>query len=115
MMHAAFSKLGSLPDETLVYVGHEYTVSNLQYASFVEPGNAHVKEKLQWAETQRAKGAFTIPSTISDERRINPFLRAVVGEQSVLTHCKCSDTVDALRFVREEKSGGDWKAKLNKL
>lgn len=41
-MQAAMDKLGSLPPETRVYNGHEYTVNNLKYAQHVEPDNQAV-------------------------------------------------------------------------
>lgn len=39
-----------------VYVGHEYTVSNLRFAQVAEPHNAAVQKKLAWAEDQRKVG-----------------------------------------------------------
>src|SRR5262245_59621094 len=86
MMWNAFQKLGSLPDATRVYCGHEYTESNLRYAAHAEPENAAVKQKLEGVHRIRARAAadwhdatpdeMTIPSTIAEERATNPFLRA---------------------------------------
>jgi len=112
MMHASLKKLAALPDDTLVYVGHEYSVSNLQYAAFLEPKNPHVAEKLAWAKDVCAKKQHTTPSSIGGEKLYNPFLRAVFGEPSVMQHCQTSDTVAALKFVREEKSAGAWKSHI---
>lgn len=33
-----------------VYCGHEYTVSNLKFARYVEPQNEVIQKKLQWAK-----------------------------------------------------------------
>ncbi len=75
-MHAAlYEKIGALPPDTQVYVGHEYTVNNLRFAATVEPENADIRQKLAWAQEQRAAGNFTIPSTIAEEWKTNPFLR----------------------------------------
>ena len=41
-MQEAMEKLGRLPEETLVYNGHEYTVNNLKFAQHVEPDNQNV-------------------------------------------------------------------------
>ncbi|XP_054549863.1 hydroxyacylglutathione hydrolase, mitochondrial isoform X4 [Talpa occidentalis] len=50
-MHKALLEvLGRLPPDTRVYCGHEYTVSNLQFARHVEPNNTAVREKLAWAK-----------------------------------------------------------------
>jgi hydroxyacylglutathione hydrolase len=38
-MADSLGKLAALPDDTLVYCAHEYTLSNLRFAQAVEPGN----------------------------------------------------------------------------
>jgi hydroxyacylglutathione hydrolase len=75
-------KLGALPDDTRVYCGHEYTLSNLRFAAMLEPHNADIAKKLAWAQARRDKGEPTLPSTLLDERRTNPFLR--VDEKDVV-------------------------------
>jgi len=110
-MNAAFSKLGKLPMETYVYVGHEYTTTNLSYASHVEPKNKDISDKLNWAEGRRAKGLYTIPSTIAEEHATNPFLRTVLEVNDVMNHAGTKDPVEAMYFVRTEKSAGRWKKK----
>ncbi len=75
MMHASLERLAALPAETLVYCGHEYTLANLRFAEAMEPDNRAVTEKLTWARLEREAGRPTVPSTIADERRTNPFLR----------------------------------------
>jgi hydroxyacylglutathione hydrolase len=79
-MHNNMVKLMSLPDDTRVYCGHEYTVKNLQFALTLEPNNAKVRAKLQWAQEMRAKKAPTIPSTVAEEKDINPFVRVLNSE-----------------------------------
>ena len=74
-MLASLRKLAALPDATRVCCGHEYTVSNLEFAHAVEPGNADVAQHLQACRSLRAQGKSTLPSPIGRERRINPFLR----------------------------------------
>jgi|SRR5581483_3489163 len=74
-MHNNMVKLMSLPDDTRVFCGHEYTVKNLQFALTLEPHNAQVQAKLQWAQGQRAKKIPTVPSTVAEEKEINPFVR----------------------------------------
>ncbi len=75
MMHASLSKLAALPPETRVYCGHEYTQANLRFAAHVEPHNAAVARARERADTLRAKGEPTVPSTIGEELQHNPFLR----------------------------------------
>ncbi|KAI9348793.1 hydroxyacylglutathione hydrolase cytoplasmic-like protein [Zopfochytrium polystomum] len=66
--------LGSLPGETEVYCGHEYTTSNLKFAAFIEPSNPDVAAKLKWSQETQC----TVPSTIAQEKTFNPFMRVSV-------------------------------------
>ncbi|MFT4046573.1 MAG: hydroxyacylglutathione hydrolase [Solimonas sp.] len=77
-MHGSLRKLASLPEATTVYCTHEYTLSNLAFATAIEPDNADLQARVREAESLRAAGRPTLPSTIADERRYNPFLRAGV-------------------------------------
>lgn len=75
MMIGSLSKLMALPDDTRVYFGHEYTENNLRFALTLEPDNEAVRQKYEWAKQCRARGVPTTPTTIGEEKRINPFLR----------------------------------------
>jgi hydroxyacylglutathione hydrolase len=71
----SLDRIAALPDETLVYCAHEYTLGNLRFAAAVEPGNADVLETLDAVRALRSRDAITLPATLGHERRINPFLR----------------------------------------
>jgi hydroxyacylglutathione hydrolase len=75
-MWHSLQKLAALPDETIVYFGHEYTLSNARFAVTIDPTNMRLKARLELIESQRARGDFTIPTTIGLEKETNPFLRA---------------------------------------
>jgi hydroxyacylglutathione hydrolase len=68
-------KLARLPDDTLVYFAHEYTQNNLRFALSVEPENSALQARAAKVKAQRANGEWTVPTTIGEERRTNPFLR----------------------------------------
>ncbi len=74
-MHASLSKFKTLPDESLIYCGHEYTVSNLQFAATVEPENSIIRERLIEATKLRENSMPTVPTTVAIEKQSNPFLR----------------------------------------
>lgn len=74
-MHASLSKFKTLPDDTLLYCGHEYTVSNLQFAATVEPENKAIQQRLIHARQLRDKGQATVPAILAIEKQTNPFLR----------------------------------------
>ncbi|KAK4103914.1 Metallo-hydrolase/oxidoreductase [Parathielavia hyrcaniae] len=71
-MHKALNvTLGSLPDDTRVFPGHEYTKANAKFGVSVLPSHA-VKALETYAEkNQETQGKFTI----GDEKRHNVFMR----------------------------------------
>jgi len=74
-MRTSLGKLAALPDDTLVYCAHEYTLSNLRFAHAVEPGNAALEARMATDRVLRDAHMPTIPSSIGVERATNPFLR----------------------------------------
>lgn len=75
-MQASLSRLAALPPDTLVYCAHEYTLSNLDFALTVEPGNEALAGEYARVKALRAEGRYSVPTTIARELRFNPFLRA---------------------------------------
>jgi hydroxyacylglutathione hydrolase len=74
-MLSSLDKLAALPGPTRVCCTHEYTLSNLKFARAVEPGNVELIHYSQRCEELRERDLPTLPSTIEQEKRINPFLR----------------------------------------
>lgn len=75
IMWDSLQKLAALPDDTLVYCAHEYTLANLEFAQAVEPDNKELVDRLEHVRQLRAKDQMTLPSSILLEKRTNPFLR----------------------------------------
>ena len=73
-MVKSLKKLRSLPGETKIYCGHEYTQSNANFALHLSPRNNKLKEKVIKIEKTRKKKLSTIPSSIEEEVLLNPFL-----------------------------------------
>lgn len=74
-MFASLQRIAQLPDETLFFCAHEYTVPNLEFACEVEPRNEAIRARLEACRRLRARDAPTLPATLAEERRTNPFLR----------------------------------------
>jgi hydroxyacylglutathione hydrolase len=99
--------IGTMPPATELFVGHEYTVSNLKFAASVEPGNADVAERLAWAERTTAAGGATTPTTVAWELRTNPFMRLDVPEIRAAVGCAPGDDpVKVMAALRELKNKG---------
>ncbi len=75
-MWQSLSKLAALPDDTIVYSGHEYTQSNAKFAVTVDPDNPELKNRVAEIDSARAAGKPTVPSELALEKATNPFLRA---------------------------------------
>jgi hydroxyacylglutathione hydrolase len=80
-MNASLNRLRDLPPDTRVFCGHEYTAANLRFALAVEPGNHAALEHQETVRRLRAADLPSLPSPLSLEIRINPFLRC---EESVV-------------------------------
>ncbi|XP_026468692.1 hydroxyacylglutathione hydrolase, mitochondrial-like isoform X1 [Ctenocephalides felis] len=106
MCHA-MSVLGSLPDETKVFCGHEYTMQNLKFAKKVDPTNKQVEQAIKWASDLRNKNTPTVPSSIAKEKMINPFMRVddvCVQQYAGHTGCKVR-TMAEIRRQKDSFSG----------
>lgn len=67
--------LSEVPEETKIYVGHEYTENNCKFALKIEPNNQALQERHSKILELRAKNLPTLPTTMKDELATNPFLR----------------------------------------
>ncbi len=72
-------QLNSLPDDILIYPGHDYIENNLKFTLNAEPDNIHAAELLQSVSGQDVNHAFV--TTLEIERKINTFFR--LGSVSV--------------------------------
>lgn len=108
-MRASLTKLASLPPETRICCGHEYTVNNSRFASVVEPGNLTLRRRSEEARTMRDRGLPTLPSTLADELAANPFLRVDAPEVRQSLRARLGrepiDSVEAFAELRRWKDG----------
>jgi len=107
-LYASLEKLVALPDETLVYCGHEYTLANIGFAKAVEPDNAALAEReASDAQLVRARRP-TLPSTIGREKATNPFLRvtqaAVIESANKYLGKRVSDPAGVFAALRQWKN-----------
>ena len=102
-MFDSLLKLASLPDDTLVYCGHDYTLENYEFALTIEPDNMAVRQRMQEIKQAVRAGGLTVPSTILQEKTTNIFLRSDTNE--IKTALKMSNTgaVDVFAELRRRK------------
>lgn len=66
------NQLAKLPDNTLVYPGHDYIANNLRFTLDREPDNADAKAMLP---SVADKEPASVVTTLADEKKINTFMR----------------------------------------
>lgn len=76
----SLERLAQLPEQTKICPAHEYTLSNLAFAEAVEPGNSALSSYRQHCLNLRGRNMPTLPTTLSIERQINPFLRSTESD-----------------------------------
>ena len=74
-MWESLQKLMTLPEDTMICSGHEYTSANAKFALTVDPKNTDLISRAKDIEAARKKGVPTVPSKLSTELKTNPFLR----------------------------------------
>ena len=107
-LYASLEKLAALPDDTLVYCGHEYTLANIGFAKAVEPGNSALLEREVRDARLRRDNLPTLPSTIAHEKATNPFLRvkraAVIESANKYLGKRVSDPAGVFAALRQWKN-----------
>jgi hydroxyacylglutathione hydrolase len=104
MMWNSLLKLRALPDDTRVYCGHEYTLSNIKFAATVDKDNADLKARAEQAAQQRAANKPTIPTLIGEEKKTNVFLRADVASVAAGLGMSGKSAADVFGELRERKN-----------
>lgn len=74
VMWNSLSRLMTLPDDTQVYCGHEYTLANLTFAKSLSPHDETLQNLEVELKEKRARNLPTLPSTLHFEKEFNPFL-----------------------------------------
>lgn len=100
-MWQSLSRILTLPDQTLVYAAHEYTLANLEFARWADPDNTKLADYQHWCLQQREQQQATLPTPLAVQRQINPFLRA---EDAALQHrWQQHNAVDLFTALRSAK------------
>ncbi|MDP3551175.1 MAG: hydroxyacylglutathione hydrolase [Novosphingobium sp.] len=73
---ASLARLKALPAKTTLYSAHEYTQANARFAVFADPDNEALHAYANGVDEKRARGEWTVPTTLGAELAANPFLRA---------------------------------------
>lgn len=99
-MDTALNKvLASLPDDTKVFPGHEYTKSNVKFLAQVDGQNEAVKSLARFADENReTQGKFTI----GQEKTYNVFMRT--GDEAMRKVTGKTEPSEVMAKLREMKN-----------
>ncbi|WP_394248017.1 hydroxyacylglutathione hydrolase [Vibrio profundi] len=105
-MFDSLNKILALPQETEVYCAHEYTASNVAFALAVEPDNDLLHQYRDEVNRLRAQNKPTIPTTLRQEKWVNPFLRYTQPSviKSVSNRTPQTDPLSIFTALREWKN-----------
>ncbi|KAH7889913.1 beta-lactamase-like protein [Phlebopus sp. FC_14] len=98
-MHAALSYLGTLPDETIVYNGHEYTAGNVAFGKSVDPTNPAIGRLIKLTQENKITTGL---STVGDEKEWNVFMR--LDSEAVKSATGALDKSAIMDKLREMKN-----------
>lgn len=102
-MWRSLLKLRSLPPETIICSGHEYTANNARFALSIDPGNAALQARAQTIFAKRTKGEPTVPSTLAEESATNPFLRADARDLRAAMRMPTQSDTEVFAEIRRQK------------
>lgn len=103
-MHDSLLQLKNLPNDTQIYCGHEYTRQNLRFAMTIEPSNITISN--YYNQLAQSATSLSLPSTIEQEKKINPFLRTnTIPLQKYAQSCGIdpSNSLAIFQYLREKK------------
>jgi len=75
-MYNSLKKISALPKSTKIYCAHEYTKKNIAFALSLNPNDVNLKSR----EKLLSNVKNTIPSSLEEELKTNPFLKCTSFE-----------------------------------
>lgn len=103
-MKVSLEKLLNLPDNTQVYCGHEYTVSNAEFCKTLTHNyELDLKNNLSEIQELRKKNKPTIPFKLGVDKKINPFLKFDDNEFKTINNLGNLNSTETFRYFRELK------------
>lgn len=103
MMWNSLRRLMSLPDDTLICSGHEYTAANARFAESVDIGNPALADRAAAIAAARAAGQPTVPSALGLEKATNPFLQAVTDRMKAALGMPDATDIEVFAELRRRK------------
>ncbi len=103
-MKNSLDKIINLPDDTLVYCGHEYTISNANFCkSLVYNNIEELDASILEITNIRNKKKPTIPFFLGNEKKLNPFLRHNDISFKIKNNIEKLNSIETFEYFRKLK------------
>ncbi|MCF6199525.1 MAG: hydroxyacylglutathione hydrolase [Hyphomicrobiaceae bacterium] len=103
-MWHSLQKIMALPEDTKIYCGHEYTLTNAEFALEIEPGNKALQARANKVRELRRARQDTLPVSLSSEKATNPFLRPDSAEIQKYFNLQGASKTEIFAAIRTHKN-----------
>ncbi len=103
MMWESLEKFLDLPDDMMIYSGHNYGQANGRFALSIEPNNGDLAERIARIREADSKRDPIVPVSMAEEKATNPFLRAVVPSVKQAVGLADADDASVFAEIRRRK------------
>lgn len=104
-MFRSLNKISNLLPNTKIYCAHEYTLKNVEFALSIDDRNLELLSYKKKAQELRSKNLPTIPTDLSTELKINPFLRTdndFIKQKLNMINANQLDVFKKIRSLRDD-------------
>ncbi|MCR3756474.1 MAG: hydroxyacylglutathione hydrolase GloB [Candidatus Westeberhardia cardiocondylae] len=70
-MYKSIKKISNLPNDTLLFPSHEYTLNNINFSAYILPNDLNIKSYQKKIYYMRLKKQPTLPTILYIEKKIN--------------------------------------------
>ena len=102
-MLTSLNKIKTLPKNTNIYCGHEYTHKNAEFCMTYDKNNSELKKKFEVIKKLRLKALPTIPTSLADELNSNIFLRCDQNDIKIKLNMQNQDDFEVFKKIRDLK------------
>ena len=102
-MLISLNKIKSLPKDTKIYCGHEYTYKNAEFCMKHDDKNLDLIKQFEKIKKLRLDNLPTVPTMLEDELKSNIFLRCDQNEVKIKLNMKNEEDFKVFTKVRDLK------------
>ena len=102
-MFNSLKKINNFPDSTKIYCGHEYTMKNLSFLESQFDNFKIFELERNKIEKQFSINNCTIPFSLNEEKKINPFLNPSSSYFDNFKKKYNFSNFEMFKFLREKK------------